>query len=59
MLSKKNDMLILKIKDLAEVDPENKGLMEIDPENKWFSESALPISGKKHGKKMSRHAVVH
>jgi hypothetical protein len=30
-------MLILKTKDLAEADPENKGLIEVDPENKELS----------------------
>jgi hypothetical protein len=32
-------LLILKTKDLAKVDPANKGLSEIDPVDKGFSES--------------------
>ncbi|MGB7190926.1 MAG: hypothetical protein WBD10_12365 [Acidobacteriaceae bacterium] len=35
-LMKKN-VLILKTKDLAKLDPENKGLKWFDPENKGFS----------------------
>jgi hypothetical protein len=33
-------MLILKTKDLAEVDPENKGFSKVDPENKGFNSLA-------------------